>query len=231
MAKKKEAKLDTSKVGGIAFFLSFLVVVPLAVFGLVFLCFNLPAAPFDSLVRFALGALGGAAVARFFIRGHTAVFLHEFKHSVVANLAGNKATGWKIRQRTGHFEYEFTEKTAGYNAFISVAPYWLPPLTIATIGIALAGWHHDLATVSLIVGLGWGADTELNIRDIGPHQTDFSGLRGGFGIGLLYVASLNAIVLTLVLTLVCWGAPGFKLLAASAWGALHAVIAPTTPLP
>jgi len=229
MAKKEAVKLDTSKVGGFTFFLSFFVVIPLALFGVVFLVHTLPSAPLEHLVRFALGASGGAIIARFTIRGHTAVFIHEFKHSVIANLVGNKATGWRIRKRSGHFQYEFTEKTAGYNAFISLAPYWLPPITLATGGIALAGWHHDLATAAAIIGLGWGADTELNIRDIGPHQTDFADLRGGFPAGLMYVVALNILILTIVLSVACWGLTGFKLIAQTAWGTLYSIISSPPP--
>jgi len=224
MARKKTAKLDTSKVGGLAFFFSFLVVIPLALLSIAFLGSTLPTAPLGPLTRFGFGALGGAVAARLLIRGHTAVFVHEFKHSVVANLVGNKATGWRIRKRSGHFQYEFTEKTAGYNAFISIAPYWLPPITIAAGGIALAGWHQDLTTAAAIIGLGWGADTELNIRDIGPHQTDFSDLRGGFPAGLAYLVALNILVLTIALSVACWGLSGFTLIAKSAWAALYAML-------
>lgn len=224
MARKKTVQLDTSKVGGFAFFLSFLVVIPLALLGIAFLTSTLPTAPLEPLARFGFGAIGGAVAARLLIRGHTAVFVHEFKHSVIANLVGNKATGWRIRKRTGHFEYEFTDKTAGYNAFISLAPYWLPPFTIAALGIALAGWHGAPNTMAILVGLGWGADTLLNISDIGPHQTDFSSIRGGFTVGFLYVLALNTVILVLLLAWVMGGLGGLKLLVKSLSNVLYALI-------
>jgi hypothetical protein len=231
MGRKDRRKLDTSKVGGGAFFFSFLVIVPTALFSVWFLITQNSGESLHYIGRFALGACGGGVLAGLLIRGHTAVFIHELKHSIVANLVGNKATNWRIRKNTGHFEYEFTEKTRGYNAFISLAPYWLPVFTLLCGAIGCAGWFGDREMIALITGLGWGADIALIARDIGPHQSDFSDLRGGFPIGLTYVAALNIIVLVLLLTLIGAGLPGLKLLGKAVWGALYSLIAPSPPLP
>jgi len=200
VGKTREPKLDRSKAGGFAFFLSLGACTVLAMLGVGFLAAALDAAALHTAAPFACGVVGGAIAARWTVRGHIAVFLHEWKHSVVANLVGNKARGWRIRRRSGHFEYEFTEKTRRYNAFIALAPYFLPVFTLAALAIAFAGWHHDHQAMTLIVGIGWGVDLNLNIRDIGPHQTDFTQHRGGFPVGVLYVGVLNAVTGIILLT-------------------------------
>jgi hypothetical protein len=191
---RKEPKLDTSKAGGWSFFLSLGAAIIFAPMLVVALLTRFDAVAFGRLLPFATAVGGGALLATFIIRGHIAVFIHELKHSIVANLVGNKARNFRIRKETGHFEYEFTEKTRKYNAFISLAPYWLPLFTLAGGAIGYAGWWSNHAVVALIVGVGWGIDLALIARDIGPHQTDFSNLRGGYRVGLTYVAALNTCV-------------------------------------
>lgn len=224
MWKKDRPKLDDSKVGGLAFFFSLIVVIPLAIYGTLFLFVHTDRAALANFGRFALGAVAGATLAKLTIRGHTSVFIHELKHSIIANLVGNKATEWRIRKHAGHFQYEFTEKTRGYNAFISLAPYWLPLFTLLTLGVGLAGWHSDWTTVAFIVGIGWGADALLNLRDIAPYQTDFSDLRGGFPIGITYVTALNSFLTALLLTFIGWGTHGLKLLGTSVFTTLHQIV-------
>jgi len=202
---KKEPKLDTSKAGGWAFFLSLGAAVIFAPILVVAVLSRLDTAALGRLFPLVIAVGGGALGATCLIRGHIAVFIHELKHSIVANLVGNRARNFRIRQEHGHFEYEFTEKTRKYNAFISLAPYWLPLFTLTIGAIGYAGWWSNHAVVTLCVGVGWGIDLALIARDIGPHQTDFSNLRGGYRVGITYVAALNTCVGALLLA---WASGG-----------------------
>lgn len=219
--RKKEPKLDTSKAGGVAFFTSLggaLIAAPCIVAGLLV---RLDVAALERILPFAASVGVGALGAAFLIRGHIAVFIHELKHSIVANLVGNKARGWRIRRDHGHFEYEFTEQTRKFNALIAVAPYWLPVCTIAALAVAYAGWWHAHTIMLRIVGLGWGADLALIARDLGPHQTDFVNLRGGYRVGLTYVIAMNTCVGGLLLAWVSGGPSGVTALFHGLITALH----------
>lgn len=206
------------KMGGFAYFLSFITVLILA--GLTFRL--VPKiiekyATINSWFIFACGASLGFLIAKFLIRGKLSVLLHEVRHSVISNLVGNKWKQMAVQNSSGHFEYAYSKSTAHYNAFIALAPYWLPLMTIAAIGIAFAIAFKNALLARAILGLGWGADITLNLRDISPHQSDFSSIRGGFTLGVIYVTALNILITCLVVAWVSGGLDGLKMLANEIW--------------
>lgn len=156
------------------------------------------------LILCAGGALGWL-ISKFLFRAHFATFIHELKHAVLSNLVGNKAKEMRIRRNSGHFQYEYTKDTARYNAFISLAPYCFPLFTVPMLGIA-AWLIHDRTMAVIAVGTALGADLQCGWRDVGPYQTDFSELRGGYFIGLIYVTAAS---ITLVTFVVAWSAGGW----------------------
>lgn len=146
-----------------------------------------------SILKFFSCALLGVILAAIFIQGRFSVFLHELKHSVLSNLVGNRAKGMKVLRDSGHFEYEFTQETGRFNPFIALAPYFLPLCTAPALLVALTVFQDERAYQLALVGLCAGMDLLLCLRDISPHQTDFSAIRGGYYIGLSYVIAINLI--------------------------------------
>lgn len=192
-------------VGGFAFYLSLLLLFPTGVLFFVLAILQLRDAEIKLAAIFIASCIFGAALAKAIIRDHISVLLHEFKHRLIANLVGNKFKGMKVGKNSGHVTYTYTKKTAHYNAFISLAPYIVPVFTVLASAIAFASLRHDPLMVLVVVGLGYGADLLLNVRDISPIQTDISLIRGGYTIGLLYILAWNLVIAAIVLA---WGFQG-----------------------
>lgn len=209
-------KVDTSPIGDVVFFLVLLFTISLAISlcrSFVDLFFSLS---FSNLGPFVVSLLVGMAIAHFILRGHVSVFIHEFKHMIASLLAGNSPRGMLVRGSSGHYEYEYTEHTKSYNAFISLAPYSLPLFTALFLGGSLYPFWNQTEMLQVIAGIGYGIDLVTSVRDISPLQTDFSALRGGFGLGILYVTALHIIM---ALTMVCWVTGGLEGLIALFQGA------------
>lgn len=216
--KKKEEKIDTSPQGGVGFFLSLF-------FGTLFLLINIKTmAQLNwvsgrvSLVVGIVGFITGFIVLSSLIRGSFAVFFHELKHSIFSNLAGNKAKEFNVQSETGHFKYAYTEESKGYNAFISLAPYWFPLFGIlaAALGSVIPDVRGSLLHV-FIVCSAYGIDLALAARDIGPHQTDIQLIRGGYGTGLAWILMINALVISLLLAWVVEGVGGLQKIFEGLW--------------
>jgi len=199
-------------VGGFAFFLSLAALLPTGLMFTTLTFFRLETANSTTTVNFIFAALAGAAIAQMFIRGHLSVFIHEFKHSLVSNLVGNRHKGMKIGERSGHYQYAYTKSTAHYNAFISLAPYITPVFTFISILLALIFFREDREIASIVVGVGYGMDILLNMRDISPIQTDISLIRGGYTMGLAYIAAWNLLTAGLIFAWAFHGLRGLSML-------------------
>ncbi|MCB0317447.1 MAG: hypothetical protein KDD56_01735 [Bdellovibrionales bacterium] len=212
MIFRKKEKQHEGKVGGLAYFCS-----------LIFLCFlgpvnivlNIGIIDTNSIlpwISFLITFFAGIAIAHYFIQGHWSVFFHEFKHSLISGFAGNKAKGWNIKEQSGHFEYAYTKSTAAYNAFISLAPYWVPLFSLPVTAISwifLRDLHYLLTAV---LGICYGMDFLMNIRDISPHQSDFTETRGGFNVSIIYVIAMNLTIFSYYAAFISQGISGFKLI-------------------
>ncbi|MEY4667563.1 MAG: hypothetical protein RL518_262 [Pseudomonadota bacterium] len=199
-------------VGGFAFFLSLAALLPTGLMFTTLTFLRLETANSTTTVNFIFAALAGAAIAQMFIRGHLSVFIHEFKHSLISNLVGNRHKGMKIGKRSGHYQYAYTKSTAHYNAFISLAPYITPVFTFISVVLALIFLRHDREVATIVVGLGYGMDILLNMRDISPIQTDISLIRGGYNIGLAYIAAWNLLTAGIVFAWAFHGVQGLSML-------------------
>jgi len=218
MARKKPEEIsEANPVGGLAFYIS-----------LFFLCFLgllnsktvlLLQSPPDLtrwsafLAFFVLGLLG----TRRIFSNRLCVFIHELKHSIISNLAGNRAKKLKFEDQTGSFTYEYTKRTAAYNAFIALAPYWVPLFSVVGIPIAAFGIPQYPLIVLGIAGLLFGADWYLNMRDFSPHQTDITGIRGGYAIGALYILAMNITLSSIVAAWVSRDVAGLLALVQTLW--------------
>ena len=206
MAKKE------SKAGDLIFFAILIVTVSLAISSIQAIPIIFAEPNFTRLLTFYSGVIIGGALCRLLIRNHLSVFFHELKHAVVSILAGNSPKGIRIGKSSGHFEYSYTEDTKSYNAFIYLAPYTLPLFTVLFFLAAVYPlWRERSLMLLGVVGLGYGVDVVSGIRDIHPGQTDFSSLRGGFGIGLIYVTALHVLIF---FSLSAWAAGGLPILEA-----------------
>lgn len=191
---------EQGPVGGLVFFTSlfFLLVVGLInTFNIIPILYSRNA--FINLSYWLAGAIIGLVCAKAFIRGHFGILLHEFKHAIVSNLVGNTWKRMKVQGNSGEFEYKYSKQSAAYNAFIALAPYYLPVFTVLSILIAFATTPSEHQSMALIIGIGFGIDGEQNTRDISAHQTDFSNLVGGYHVGVLYVFAMNLTIITFLL--------------------------------
>ena len=136
--------------------------------------------------------------------------VHEFEHALLSGLLGNRWKAMVVKSDHGHFEYEYTKDTEHHNATIALAPYFFPLFTITSLSAVWLLKVQPHYVAALLVGLGYGIDITLNVRDISPAQTDFSNITGGFTVGLLYTILINITILSLLLSWVFQGMYGIK---------------------
>jgi hypothetical protein len=207
-----DSKEKDDLVGGFAFFLSLAALLPTGLMFATLTLLRVDTANSTPTLNFIFATLAGVAIAQMFIRGHLSVFIHEFKHSLVSNLVGNRHKGMKIGERSGHYQYAYTKSTAHYNAFISLAPYITPVFTFNSVALALIFLRGDRDIAAVVVGVGYGMDMLLNMRDISPIQTDISLIRGGYTVGLAYIAAWNLLTAALVFAWAFHGIKGLSML-------------------
>lgn len=195
----KESKQALEKIGGFSFFVSIPVLALLDLVNIrsVFSLITWEAS--WNWLKFGIAAVIGAGLAFFAARGELQVFIHEIKHSIISNLAGNRAKSLRVRGRSGHFEYEYTDETAHNNALIALAPYFFPLFTIVAAPAAALIFRGQPLPWLIIAGTAYGADLYLGLREVHPHQTDMLEIRGGYAVALLYVALINIFILTVML--------------------------------
>jgi len=215
MFERKHRK-EPEKLGGITFYISMLALAIIAASNLL----HLPDL-WDELARarayrFAFGVVTGMSIAALLVRDHMAVLLHELKHASISTLVGNRFKGIRISRHTGHYQYSYTEKTAHHNATIALAPYWFPlatlPLFLLTIGDFMA-----FESLLLVIGIGYGIDLLSGIRDVGPHQSDLTSIRGSYVVSLAYLALMHTILFTILTAWAYQGLFGLKYLLYGLW--------------
>lgn len=210
MSREREGSKEPKQevVGGFAFFLSLAVILPSGIIILALALRTLSGESLGYLASFICAAMIGSLSAHALIKGPISVLIHEFKHSLLSNIVGNKRKGMKIESNSGYFEYAYSKQTEHYNAFISVAPYILPVFTFVAGLLAFALFRHERVFAVLVVGIGYGMDLLLNIRDVSPIQTDLTLLRGGYRLGVLYVLAWNILIFALLFAWVLQGIAG-----------------------
>ncbi len=208
--KKAGKEKDTTGeiVGGFAFFLSLGALLPTGLLFFTLAIAQLRSADLTLAAIFLTSCGFGAMLAQGCIRGHVSVLIHEFKHSLISNLVGNKFKEMRINEHSGHVQYSYTKRTAHYNAFIALAPYIVPVFTFVATLIAIACFRENEVAILVVVGLAYGADLLLNVRDISPIQTDITLIRGGYSVGLLYIAAWNFLIAAILFAWAFQGVDG-----------------------
>ena len=199
---------ESRPIGGFAFFLSLTLLSPTA---LTLLALALSYANLDNTPNLGVlvsSSFVGALSAQLLIKRHISVLLHESKHSVVSNLVGNKLNKMHIDEHSGYIEYSYTKETAHLNFLIALAPYILPLFSVISVLLICSLGEMGRWPSITILGLGYGADLLLNLRDVSPVQTDISLIRGGYSLGLAYIVAWNIAILALVLAWTLDGSAG-----------------------
>lgn len=197
-------------MGIIAFFTSLICLIYFGTINSFILLQLIDASTIYLILWFIAGLLAGIWLINILVKNEISVLIHELKHSIVANLAGNKFKAFMIRRKHGHFTYTYTKDTAHYNSLIALAPYFLPLFTAPGVIMVYIALQKSLFFALFLLGLFYGADSRLNYRDIGPHQTDFTNLTGGYRIGLVFIVFMNLSILTLILSWVMLQNTGIK---------------------
>jgi hypothetical protein len=227
-SKEPQELSRNNRVGGIAFFVSLIFLCLLATLNSLTLIAMQESGTVLRWVAFTAAGAVGFFLAHRFSPERFAVFVHELKHSIVSNLAGNRAKRFKVQDRSGSFTYEYTKQTAAYNAFIALAPYWFPLFSIVGIPslVFLLSPVHPWAptVVLLLAGILWGADCSFNLRDISPVQTDITGIRGGYRVGVLYIIAMNITLFSFLAAWVSRDIEGLYLLGKALWDMLHDLV-------
>lgn len=191
MNSKRTKEESKSKFGGLAFFSSLVFLTLIALLNISQMAPLWNESSGQRLLHLLFGLIPGIFIGYYLIKGKYSVLIHEFKHSIVSSLAGNKWRGMKVDEASGSFTYAYSKRSAPFNAFISLAPYWFPLALILATLVGLTFWRHDHLALLTALGVGIGADIVMNARDALPYQTDFQVIRGGYIIGIWYVLAMN----------------------------------------
>ncbi|MGI6525049.1 MAG: hypothetical protein ACOX2O_07160 [Bdellovibrionota bacterium] len=210
--KKEKEEIKPKKSGGIAFFITLICLIFISLFNLISLPSLFDENSPSNWLQFIIGVVIGLLIAEVFIVKHFSVACHELKHYLLAAFAGNKFKELCVKEKTGHYTYSYTKDSAKYNAMIALAPYWFPLMTIFAAFLAVPIYFSIPELTIPLIGIGVGADLLMNMRDISPHQTDLTYIRGGFKVALAFIISMNLTILTLIAAWVSQGLAGFKML-------------------
>lgn len=215
--KRGKGEIAPTRSGGLAYFMSFAFLLLICGMNVYLLPLLWDTTARSNVMKFFAGVIVGGWFAGSFIRGKHSILVHELKHAIVSGLAGNRWKKLKIKRQSGYFQYSYTKKTRDYNAFIALAPYWLPFFTIPALLIGIPLWYGNHTAIAVIAGIGYGADLIMNLRDISPRQTDLTLITGGYGLTLLYLFTINLAVVTLLLAWIMQELFGLKFLLYGMW--------------
>jgi len=147
----------------------------------------------ERIVGAMLGALIGLSAALLFVRGRFAVFLHEKRHAVVANLSGHKMGKMKLRNEHGSFEFSYSPQRAHMNVFVALAPYILPLALPFFLLIAATVLESSAGVRSAVIAGAFTFDLAVCFREIHPHQTDFQLVPGGILPSLIFIVAVHCV--------------------------------------
>ncbi|NLF24785.1 MAG: hypothetical protein GX589_03905, partial [Deltaproteobacteria bacterium] len=224
MAKKKVSTKEKKSVGGVAFFLSLFSLIVISLLNLVILPTLIDVAGLKHLGVFLSGSLIGAWAATF-ISKRSSVFIHELKHHIPSHFAKNKSKGWKIKDDSGEYRYSYSAASEKYNALIALSPYFFPLFTLVAILIAATTLRHSHIAMVLTVGIGYGADCLLNLKDISRAQSDITCITGGYRVGLTFIVAMHVALATILAAWILQGLLGLQYLFAEMWSMMVHIVA------
>lgn len=217
----KPREKEKKKVGGLAFFASLTFLALISINNLVVLPTIWGEGSEGRVTFFIIGAALGVWLVHFFVpkEGNFSTLIHEYKHAILATLVGNKWKKLKVKGAGGKFSYAYTKETAGYNAFISLAPYYLLLFTIPTALIVFSLGMIETREGLMILGFSIGCDQLMCWRDVSPVQTDLTSIRGGYRVAVSYVVAINIALVTIIVAWVIGGLDGLAALVQGLWDA------------
>ncbi|PCI40015.1 MAG: hypothetical protein COB53_02220 [Elusimicrobia bacterium] len=128
------------------------------------------------------------------LRGERAyVFAHELTHAAAAWFQGGKVLAFVVKADSGHVDL------SKMNAFIALAPYWIPLYALATVGVyRLAIWSGPWPKQEEFFLAAMGGALAFHFAHTAralwsTHQSDLDHL--GITLSLSLIALLNAGVL------------------------------------
>ncbi|MCB0328566.1 MAG: hypothetical protein KDD70_02850 [Bdellovibrionales bacterium] len=214
----KKSKTPQQVQGGMAFFASYLVLLALSCVSVKVLIIVLLNSTLGHLLFPTIGVILGWWAGYTLFRGQPSVLLHEYKHAILATLIGNKWKKLKLDGMSGAFHYTYTKDTAEYNAFISLAPYFLPVLTLLGLLLYAIVSYHSLEGAIIITTAFHGAEIYFNLKDASPIQTDLTDIRGGYYSALGYIAVSNTFITSMLFIWIIGGPDGLQLWLDGLWG-------------
>jgi hypothetical protein len=221
--KKGEASSE-QKDGGVIFFLSYLCLIIIFITQLMAIPEMIDKVDLARLAIATLGALFGYLTYNYLIHGRLHVIFHEQRHRLLSNLVGNREKSFNVDENSGSFEYAYSKHTAHMNTFIALAPYCLPMASIVLTIIAAFIGQGTSGPMLLALGFGLAFDISGTLRDIGPHQSDLSNIRGGYKVAFGYVIIMNAVILAASIAWILCGYQGLQLQLLS-WFKIYALFA------
>ncbi len=121
------------------------------------------------------------------------VFAHEFTHALAAWSLGGKVFALVVRRQSGHVDLSRT------NAFISLAPYWVPLYALGAIAgyRALLWWGPPAHAREIFLAL-MGACLAFHFAHTvealwTTHQSDLN--EAGFPLSISLIVLLNGVIL------------------------------------
>jgi len=140
------------------------------------------------------------------------VFAHESCHALAAWLRGGKVFGMVVKEESGHVDL------SKMDAFIALAPYWIPLYALLTVGVYRVGlWAGFTGREDIFLAVmgGFLAFHLLHTASSlwATHQSDLD--QAGVTLSISLVLLLNAIVL--LVSMKCLFPTGVSLQEALRW--------------
>jgi hypothetical protein len=156
----------------------------------------------EPCIAFLAGAAVCAAAWHLLLRRRTVagffiVLEHEFTHAIFAWLTFHRVIGFRASlRRGGHVRY-----VGRGNWLISIAPYFVPTLSIAAIAALQLLPDRHLAYGSAALGATFAYHLLSTWSETHRHQTDLREV--GFVFSAVFLIAANALVYGLILGFAC----------------------------
>ena len=136
-------------------------------------------------------------------------FIHELKHFVVVVMTGNKVKDFHVDTHTGHVKFEMYKDKVHFAPIISLAPYFLPLFSFPVFIACLISEDYYRLPLIAALGVSLGIDLQFGYKEIHPHQTDLTRIRGGYFSSGIYLVGVHFLWITCCLLWVIDGRQGF----------------------
>jgi len=212
--KKKEP--DTKRrFGSFAFYFSIPAALFIAAFLLleVYMFLRLKGAEREGLTLFLHSFLAGTILTAQFKAERLRTLIHEIKHVVVATLTGQKVMEVRVGRGEGHVTYEATKDTFHLEAFVMMAPYFVPLFSFPIFLCAIA--LESVARPAFVYALGffYGLDLATGYKEIHTGQSDLKRIYGGYLFTRGFLFAVHLLWFSVILVWIVGGNAAFVFIA------------------